>query len=215
MVRESGPRLAIVLVPTAVAAIALVLLLGAGGNDTLLQLQPHHHQQMWQPEQQQKKHLEQEKGHDIVKRELPDQRQDEESLLRRIDCFPEEAGGVEQLTEEACEARGCVYDPPEDAGTAPPACYVPQDDDYGYRVISGPHDTELGQRWYLQRITEWAIYDENVVNVTFDVETTNDDVVRFKVRILVWKLKNFLGATLRYTDYLKKPVVLLYIDIGG
>ena len=68
-----------------------------------------------------------------------------------------------------------------------PACFVPQpesEQEFGYRVISGPENTEFGQRWYLQRINQFAIYDENIEFLTFDVEYRDNHLLRFKVKVL-------------------------------
>lgn len=98
----------------------------------------------------------------------------------RISCFPEEASG-KPADEEACERRGCTYEPSN--FPAVPWCFFPQDGSYGYRVVSGPHDTDLGQRWLLRRKRADGVYGTNVENVTFDVEYLGNDMLRFKVGI--------------------------------
>ncbi|KAI0217991.1 Maltase-glucoamylase, intestinal [Lamellibrachia satsuma] len=95
----------------------------------------------------------------------------------RISCFPEEASG-KPADEEACERRGCTYEPSN--FPAVPWCFFPQDGSYGYRVVSGPHDTDLGQRWLLRRKRADGVYGTNVENVTFDVEYLGNDMLRFK-----------------------------------
>ena len=56
-----------------------------------------------------------------------------------------------------------------------------QDDSFGYTVVSGPEETELGFRWYLEPITSNGIYGENYKQLLFEVEELSDDMLRFKV----------------------------------
>ena len=103
-----------------------------------------------------------------------------EDELRRIDCYPESAWGVDMMTPDSCQDRGCVYQASTNAGV--PWCYVPQTD-YGYRVTQGPIATPLGERWILRRKNTWGIYDENFENVTFDIEMWDDNMLRFQVSL--------------------------------
>ena len=103
-----------------------------------------------------------------------------QAMKRRIDCFPEAEGGVETLNKSGCESRGCTYDPVGDFPQVPP-CFVPQTRQFGYKVLSGPHETSLGQRWQLERLTENGIYGENIERLTFEVEMRGTHMLRFKV----------------------------------
>lgn len=98
----------------------------------------------------------------------------------RIDCFSEGESTLETISESGCESRGCIYDADT---TTPrvPKCYLPQDNITGFKVISGPDNTPLGLQWKLERKTVLGIYDENIQNVTFDIELRGDDLLRFKV----------------------------------
>lgn len=105
-----------------------------------------------------------------------------EAEAQRIDCFPEAAGGVVMVTEESCLQRQCVYDPPRDNPDSP-ECYVPQDTSFGFSVTSND-STELGMRYFLQPVNEFAIYGMNLENVVFEVEFLSDDLLRFKVSLI-------------------------------
>ena len=100
--------------------------------------------------------------------------------LFRVNCVPEAEGGVIAVTQELCKARGCVYEPSSRSYGAP-SCFLPQDDSIGYRVVSGPEKTTLGERWFLERKNSWGIYAENFQYITFDVENRGNDIFRFKV----------------------------------
>ena len=105
------------------------------------------------------------------------------SEQQRIDCYPEALGGVQVATEASCLERGCVWDPVDHEEPVPP-CFVPQTAEFGFRLVSGPTDTELGYQWILEPINEFAIYGENFASVTFDVEFRRDHLLRFKVGML-------------------------------
>lgn len=116
--------------------------------------------------------------------------------LMRIDCYPEAGGGVEEATEEACLARGCTWQVSEYDDVPP--CFVPQSNEFGFRVVSGPVDTALGYRWVLAPLNSFAIYGENFADVMFDVEFRKDHLLRFKVNCCV-TIVNFHPTIYMYT----------------
>lgn len=105
----------------------------------------------------------------------------------RIDCVGEAEGGVVKVTPELCASRGCIYHPSGVTLPRSPACFMPQDDSTGYRVVRGPETTILGQRWYLERKVTLGVYAENLPRITFDFENRGDNVIRFKVGFLIIK----------------------------
>lgn len=100
---------------------------------------------------------------------------------RRVNCLPEAEGGVDPETKEDCEARGCVWDRSPFESTGVPPCFFPQTDEFGYQVI-GTEDTPLGHKFYLERLAEDGIFGQNIRFVTFEVEMTDDHLIRFKVK---------------------------------
>ena len=104
------------------------------------------------------------------------------AMLQRVDCLPEAEGGIDEVTPEACEDRGCIWRPSifEDI----PPCYTPQGDGFGYKVID-TEATALGQRWFLERLTTNGIFGVNFRFVTFEMEMRDDNTLRFKVDKIV------------------------------
>lgn len=105
----------------------------------------------------------------------------------RIDCVGEAEGGVVKVTPELCASRGCIYHPSGVTLPRSPACFMPQDDSTGYRVLIGPETTTLGQRWFLERKVNLGVYAENLPVIKFDFENRGNNVIRFKVSLLIIK----------------------------
>jgi hypothetical protein len=131
--------------------------------------------------------------------------------LRKIDCYPESAGGVDVATEALCIARGCIWKATSPPGT--PMCIVPQpvngESTFGYTVNGPPLDLELGKEWRLKPINKHNMYGENLPNVVFKYEQLSDNVLRFKVgcvceNIFISKFINLIRIskqTILYTLY--------------
>ena len=117
----------------------------------------------------------------IVLTSSDDDDEPSEAVLQRIDCFPEAAGGVEVADQASCEARGCVWSP-DSSREDSPSCYVPQDANFGFRVVGERATTPMGFQYMLEPINSRAIYDDNFKQVSFDVEFHRDHLLRFKVK---------------------------------
>ncbi len=72
-----------------------------------------------------------------------------------------------------------------------PPCTYP--DEYGYRILSGPSQTELGWRAILSRLDRPSLFGNDLQTIAVEVEFYSEVMVRIKVRTLdfISLIKNF------------------------
>lgn len=100
-----------------------------------------------------------------------------EADMLKLDCYPEAISPQENLTQEACEARGCVFEPSDIAGV--PDCYV-NVETTGFELVSesgGPDAME----YLLRPRYPTGMFGPQFENVSFRVEAINDYLLHFSV----------------------------------
>jgi hypothetical protein len=105
----------------------------------------------------------------------------------RVNCLPDVAGLLGEVTREACDNRGCVFE--LSANSKVPVCYVPSAD-HGYMMVGDMTSTSLGFEVELS-MKRKGPFGGDIVNVTLTVEMRSNEVLRFKVSkriILFWKI---------------------------
>ena len=104
----------------------------------------------------------------------------EEDLVK-LDCFPEASSPQEELTQEKCEQRGCIYDPSDYDGV--PDCYVDAEST-GFEVVSAPTMlTSNVIEYILKPKVSTGMFGEQFDNVSFKVESVSDQILHFSVSI--------------------------------
>ena len=101
-----------------------------------------------------------------------------EAEKRRVDCFPEELGGIDKVNETVCKSRGCVYSP--SPHKAVPDCYASEGS--GYELVGGRRDSPRGVKLTLIR-KDQGMFGENIRNITFEVIYHTNDLIQFKVSL--------------------------------
>ena len=106
----------------------------------------------------------------------------EEDLVK-LDCFPEASSPQEELTEEKCEQRGCIYEPSDYDGV--PDCYVDVET-MGFEVVSAPTMfTSNVIEYILKPKISTGMFGEQFDNVSFKVESISDQILHFSVSMVV------------------------------
>ena len=117
-------------------------------------------------------------------------RQPTEEEKARIDCYPEDVWGNEDVTPESCSDRGCTY--AESDVDEVPTCYVSADSTMGqgYRVTAerpgdgGGFELELEPRAGKRaNLFSRHKHRQNPVDVLFSVQYYGPNVVRIKVGV--------------------------------
>ena len=104
----------------------------------------------------------------------------EEDLVK-LDCFPEASSPREELTQEKCEQRGCIYDPSDYDGV--PDCYVDAEST-GFEAVSAPTMlTSNVIEYILKPKVLTGMFGEQFDNVSFKVESVSDQILHFSVSI--------------------------------
>ena len=105
----------------------------------------------------------------------------EEDLVK-LDCFPEASSPQEELTQEKCEQRGCIYDPSDYDGV--PDCYVDAEST-GFEVVSAPTMlTSNVIEYILKPKVSTGMFGEQFDNVSFKIESVSDQILHFSVSII-------------------------------
>ena len=105
----------------------------------------------------------------------------EEDLVK-LNCFPEASSPQEELTEEKCEQRGCIYEPSDYDGV--PDCYVDVEST-GFEVVSAPTMfTSNVIEYILKPKVSTGMFGEQFDNVSFKVESISDQILHFSVSII-------------------------------
>ena len=99
------------------------------------------------------------------------------AIERRIDCWPKEIG----VTQEACTARGCCWQPTDDSresGMNPPWCFFPSN--YPNYVASNVTQTANGYSAMLTRNSK-TFWPNDIMTLELSVVYYNENTVRFKI----------------------------------
>ncbi|OPJ74287.1 hypothetical protein AV530_004146 [Patagioenas fasciata monilis] len=91
-------------------------------------------------------------------------------ITERIDCIPDEIA-----TKAVCTRRGCCWSPLSD--TSVPWCFFSSD--HGYRVDTGPRDTQQGLEVTLARLPSPSLFGQDVSSVLLSVQFQTQTRLRF------------------------------------
>lgn len=111
-----------------------------------------------------------------------------DSLLSRIDCYPEARWGGGVVSRRDCERRGCVFDPVTDDDDGAASCYVSAESVLG----AGYSMTNITRRRNgftaaLETNSNHAQSDVTIqpLNAVLDVEYAGENVLHLKVFAIV------------------------------